>query len=60
MALRLKREFDPQSRALSYSHKPRVLISEGFSTYQTLEIQKFCNENNIKLGRIPARTSHKL
>ena len=40
--------------------KPRVLISDGFSTHESLEVKTFCYENNIILCRLPCHTSHKL
>jgi hypothetical protein len=55
----LKRIFDPQTKELAQD-KPRVLISDGFSTHETLEILEYCFENNIILCRIPSHTSHKL
>ena len=55
----LKRVFDPQTRGQA-NKKPRVLISDGFAAYETLEAQEFCFENNILLCRLPSHTSHKL
>jgi hypothetical protein len=55
----LKRVFDPQTKALAQD-KPRILISDGFGTHETLEIIEYCFENNIILCRIPSHTSHKL
>jgi hypothetical protein len=55
----LKRVFDPQTKARAH-HRPRVLISDGFGTHETLEILEYCFENNIILCRIPSHTSHKL
>ena len=55
----LKRVFDPQTKAQA-DKKPRVLIRDGFSTHETLEVQKFCFENKIFLCRLPSHTSHKL
>jgi hypothetical protein len=37
-----------------------VLIWDGFSTHETLEILEFCFKNNIVLCRTPSHTSHKL
>jgi hypothetical protein len=37
-----------------------MLIWDGFGTHETLEILKFCFENNIILCRLPSHTSHKL
>jgi hypothetical protein len=51
--------FDPQTRAQA-NHRPRILISDGFGTHESLEILKFCYENNIILCRLPSHTSHKL
>ena len=39
---------------------PRILISDGFGTYESLEVMEYCFENNIILCRIPSHTSHKL
>lgn len=37
-----------------------MLINDGFATHESLELLKFCFENNIILCRLPSRTSHKL
>ena len=37
-----------------------MLINDGFGTHESLELLKFCHENNIILCRIPSHTSHKL
>ena len=55
----LTRVFDPQTKRQA-DQKPRVLICDGFGTYETLEILEFCFENNIRLCRLPSHTSHKL
>lgn len=55
----LKCVFDPQTKERAQG-KPRILISDGFGTHETLEILEFCFENNITLCRIPSHTSHKL
>lgn len=55
----LKRVFDPQTRDQA-NNKPRVLISDGFGTHETLEVLEFCFENNILLCRLPSHTTHKL
>jgi hypothetical protein len=55
----LKQVFDPQTKARAHQ-KPRILISDGFATHETLEVLEFCFENNIRLCRIPSHTSHKL
>ena len=55
----MKRVFDPQIKARA-GKKPRVLICNGFGTHKTLEISKFCFENNIVFYRLPSHTSHKL
>ena len=51
--------FDPATKARA-NGKPRILINDGFSTHETLEILKYCFENNIILCRLPSHTSHKL
>ena len=51
--------FDPQTRDRA-NGKPRVLISDGFGTHESLEVLTFCFENNIILCRLPSHTSHKL
>jgi hypothetical protein len=51
--------FDPQTKARA-GNKPRILISDGFGTHESLELMKFCFENNIILCRLPSHTSHKL
>lgn len=55
----LKRMFDTQTKEMA-NHKPRVLICDGFGTYETLEALEYCFANNIILCRLPSRTSHKL
>jgi hypothetical protein len=40
--------------------KPRILISDGFKTHESLDVLTFCLENNIILCRLPSHTSHKL
>jgi hypothetical protein len=55
----LTRVFDPQTREKA-NGKPRVLISDGFGTHETLEILQFGLENNIVLCRLPSHTSHKV
>jgi hypothetical protein len=40
--------------------KSRVLINDGFSTHESLDLLKFCSDNNIVLCRLPPHTSHKL
>jgi hypothetical protein len=55
----LKHIFDPETKERA-NGKPRVLISDGFRTYETLEVLKYCFENNITLCRLPFYTSHKL
>jgi hypothetical protein len=39
--------------------KSRILIKDGFGTYESLELMNCCFENNIILCRLPSRTSHK-
>jgi hypothetical protein len=51
--------FDPLIRSRA-NQKPRVLINDGFRTHESLEVMKFCFENNIRLCRLPSYTSHKL
>ena len=51
--------FDPQTKGRA-NQKSRVLICDGFGTHESLEILKFCLENNITLCRLPSHTSHKL
>lgn len=42
------------------NQKPRVLICDGFTTHESLEILEFVIQNNIILCRISSHTSHKL
>jgi hypothetical protein len=56
---RLTRIFDPQTSGRA-NGKPRVLISDGFGTHETLEVLEFCFANNITMCRLPSHTSHKL
>jgi DDE superfamily endonuclease len=39
---------------------PRLLISDGFGTHESPELQRFCYEENIRLARLPSHSSHKL
>jgi hypothetical protein len=55
----LKRVFDPETKERA-NGKPRVLMLDGFGTYETLEILEYCFANNIILCRLPSHTSHKL
>jgi hypothetical protein len=55
----IKRVFDPQTKVRA-NQKPRILIYDGFGTHESLEVLKYCFENNIILCRIPSHTSHKL
>lgn len=50
--------FDPLTRAQA-NHKPRILINNGFGTHKSLDLMRFCYENNIILCRLPSHTSHK-
>ena len=51
--------FNPQTKATANGNT-RLLISDGFGTHESIEIQQFCFENNIILARLPSYTSHKL
>jgi hypothetical protein len=51
--------FDPLTKARAEG-KPRVLISDGFASHESLEVMTFCFENNITLCRLPSHTSYKL
>lgn len=51
--------FDPQTKDRA-KDRPRILISDGFGTHESLEIMQYCYENNITLCRLPSHTSHKL
>lgn len=51
--------FDPATRVQAKG-KPRVLISDGFASHESLEVLTFCFRNNIVLCRLPSHTSHKL
>ena len=55
----LQHVFDPQTKARA-NGKPRILISDGFGTHESLEALTFCFENNIVLCRLPSHTSHRL
>ena len=44
----IKHVFGPLARARA-DHKPRILINDGFRTHKSLELLKFCFENNIIL-----------
>lgn len=51
--------FDPLTRSRA-GQRPRILISDGFGTHESLEVMKFCFENNIIICRLPSHTSHHL
>lgn len=51
--------FDPLTKRQA-NGKPRVLISDGFGTHESLEVLSYCFKNNILLCRLPSHTSHKL
>lgn len=51
--------FDPQTKATA-NGKPRILISDGLASHESLDVMTFCYENNIILCRLPSHTSHKL
>ena len=53
----IKHVFDPQTRARA-NGKPRILINDGFGTHESIDIIRFCCENNIVLCRLPSHTSH--
>ena len=55
----MKRVFDPQTKTQA-NHNSRVLICDGFKTYETLEILEFCLKNNVILCHLYSHTSHKL
>jgi hypothetical protein len=55
----IQQVFDPLTRAKA-NGKPRVLISDGFGTHESLEVMTHCFEQNIILCRLPSHTSHKL
>jgi len=55
----IQKVFDPLTRTRAQG-RPRVLINDGFATHESLELLKFCFENNILLCRLPSHTSHKL
>jgi hypothetical protein len=51
--------FHPQTGSRA-NGKPRVLICDGFGTYESLEILEYCFANKIILCRLPSYISHKL
>jgi hypothetical protein len=51
--------FDPLTRAKA-NGRPRVLISDGFGTYESLEVMTHCFKQNTILCSLPSHTSHKL
>lgn len=55
----IRKVFDPSTRDRANA-KPRILINDGFTTHESLELLQFCFENNIILCRLPFHTSHKL
>jgi hypothetical protein len=54
----MSKVFEPRTRTQAEG-RPRVLISDGFGTHESLEVLTFCFENII-LCRLPSHTSHKL
>ena len=55
----MQKVFDASTRGRA-NGRPRLLISDGFGTHESLEVLTFCYENNIILCRLPSHTSHKL
>jgi hypothetical protein len=55
----LRRVFDPQTK-LRANGKPRILINDGFTAHESLEVLKFCHDCNIILCCVPSHASHKL
>jgi hypothetical protein len=55
----MQKVFEPFTRERA-NGRPRILISDGFETHESLDVLKFCFENNIILCRLPSHTSHKL
>lgn len=55
----MQKVFEPSTRERA-NGRPRILISDGFETHESLDVLKFCFENNIVLCRLPSHTSHKL
>lgn len=51
--------FDPLTKSVA-NGKPRVLISDGLASHESLDVMTFCFQNNIVLCRLPSHTSHKL
>lgn len=51
--------FDPLTKPTA-NGKPRILISDGLTSHESLDVMTFCFENNIILCRLPSHTSHKL
>lgn len=54
----LRHVFDPQTKARA-NGKLRILISDGFGTYEPAELLRFAYENDIRLLRLGSHTSHK-
>ena len=55
----IRNMFDPQIRVRAKG-RPRILISDGFGTHESLELMQFCYEHRITLCRLPFYTSHRL
>jgi hypothetical protein len=53
------RVFNLQTKAIA-NGKPRMPISDGFGTHETVEILEFAFAHNIILSRLLSHTSHKL
>lgn len=51
--------FGPQAKAKA-NGKPRILVSDGLASHESLDVVTFCYENNIVLCRLPSHTPHKL
>lgn len=46
-----RRVFDPQTKSRA-NGRPRILINDGFTAHESLDVLKFCHENNITLCRL--------
>lgn len=55
----MQKVFEPSTKERA-NGRPRILISDGFETHESLDVLKFCLENNIIPCRLPSHTSHKL
>lgn len=53
----VKNVFDPATKNRA-AGKPRLLVTDGFNTHESIELMTSCFENNIVLCRQPSHMTH--